>query len=134
MALGTARKQEVAPEGLTTARAAELLETFGANAVEERSVPAWKRLARRFWGPLPWMLEVTIVLTLALSKDLQAGIITALLAFVQSSKADRALAALRQRLAVTARVRRDGIWQRLPARQLVPGDVVRIRTGDVVPA
>ncbi|MGH2717424.1 MAG: HAD-IC family P-type ATPase, partial [Actinomycetota bacterium] len=140
MAASTDPQLVLAPEGLTSARAAELLETFGPNAVEERSVPAWKRLALRFWGPLPWMLEVTIALTLALSKDLQAAIITALLvvngllAFLQSSKADRALAALRQRLAVTARARRDGSWQRIPARELVPGDLVRIRTGDVVPA
>ncbi|HWD08629.1 MAG TPA: HAD-IC family P-type ATPase, partial [Actinomycetota bacterium] len=140
MASPTVPASSVAAEGLSSAQAAERLQTFGANAVEERPVPAWKRLALRFWGPLPWMLEVTIALTLALSKDLQAGIIAGLLvlngvlAFLQSAKADRALAALRQRLAVTARARRDGIWQRIPARDLVPGDLVRVRTGDVVPA
>jgi H+-transporting ATPase len=128
------------PEGLSSAEAARLLADVGPNAVEERAEPAWKRFAQRFWGPLPWMLEATIALTLALSKDLQAGIIAALLvvnsflAFRQSAKSDRALAALKQRLAVSARVRRDGLWQRVPARELVPGDLVRVRAGDIVPA
>ena len=102
--------------------------------------PAWKRLARRLWGPLPWMLEGTIVLTLALGKVLEGAIIAVLLlvntviGFVQQSRADGALALLRRRLAVNARVRRDGAWTQIPAVQLVPGDVVRIRIGDLVPA
>ncbi|HEU5004102.1 MAG TPA: plasma-membrane proton-efflux P-type ATPase [Actinomycetota bacterium] len=127
-------------EGLASAEAARRLAEVGPNAVEERAEPALVRLARRFWGPLPWMLEVTIVATFALGKATEAVIITGLLVvngllgFRQSARADRALQALKSRLAVTARAHRDGAWRRVPARELVPGDLVRIRTGDIVPA
>jgi len=82
----------------------------------------------------------TIVLTLALGKDIEGVIITvrlvlnSVVGFLQQSRADEALELLRQRLAVNARVRRDGAWMQLPARELVPGDVVRVRVGDLVPA
>src|ERR1700683_1787714 len=104
------------PAGLDRAEAARRLVTHGPNASEEQRIPAWRRLAARFWGPLAWMLEVTIVLTLVLGKDLEAGIIGALLVvnsligFQQSARAERALALLKTRLAVNARVRRDGQW------------------------
>ncbi len=103
-------------------------------------VPAWRRLVSRLWGPLPWMLEGTIALTLLLGKDVEAVIITVLLllnsviGFAQQARADHALELLRARLAVNARVRRDGMWSLVPAREVVPGDVVRVRVGDVVPA
>ncbi|MGH9124876.1 MAG: plasma-membrane proton-efflux P-type ATPase [Acidimicrobiales bacterium] len=127
-------------EGLSHAEAARRRAEFGPNEVAEARVPAWRRLAGRFWGPLPWMLEVTIALTLLLGKDLEGVIITLLLVlnsvigFVQQSKADGALRLLRQRLEVNARVLRDGTWQAVPARDVMPGDVVRIRIGDLVPA
>ena len=126
--------------GLTGSEARRRLARCGPNEVSEVRDPAWKRLARRLWGPLPWMLEGTIVLTLALGKVLEGAIIAVLLlvntviGFVQQSRADGALALLRRRLAVNARVRRDGAWTQIPAVQLVPGDVVRIRIGDLVPA
>ena len=126
--------------GLSGAEAARLLAEIGPNEVAERPVPAWRRFAGRLWGPLPWMLEATVVLTVVLGKDLEAVIITTLLVlnsaigFVQQARADGALALLRERLAVTARVRRDGAWTLVPARELVPGDVVRARVGDLLPA
>jgi H+-transporting ATPase len=130
----------VSTEGLTSAEAARRLAAFGPNEVTEQRDPAWRRLVRRLWGPLPWMLEGTIVLTLLLGKDLEGAIITVLLVlnsvigFVQQSRADDALELLRNRLAVNARVRRDGAWVQVPARELVVGDVVRVRVGDLVPA
>ena len=123
--------------GLTGSEARRRLARFGPNEVSEVRDPAWKRLARRLWGPLPWMLEGTIVLTLALGKVLEGAIIAVLLlvntviGFVQQSRADGALALLRRRLAVNARVRRDGAWTQIPAVQLVPGDVVRIGETDL---
>jgi H+-transporting ATPase len=128
------------PDGLDRAEAVRRLTVHGPNAIEEQRVPAWRRLGARFWGPLAWMLEVTIVLTLVLGKDLEAGIIAALLVvnsligFQQSARAERALALLKTRLAVNARVRRDGHWSTIPSREVVPGDVVRVRAGDLVPA
>jgi H+-transporting ATPase len=127
-------------EGLSSAEAAARLARYGPNEVSEHRLPAWRRLAGRFWGPLPWMLEGTIVLTFLLGKDLEGAIISVLLAvnsvisFVQQSRSDEALQLLRQRLEVNARVRRDGAWTQRPARELVPGDVVRVRVGDLVPA
>lgn len=128
------------PGGLTSGEAARRLEEFGPNEVVEHRDPSWRRFLARFWGPLPWMLEATIVLTLVLDKLVEALIIAVLLvlnsiiSFVQQARADDALALLRSRLAVNARVRRDARWSPLPARELVPGDVVRLRVGDIMPA
>ncbi len=134
------RDRVTSAEGLSSAEAARRLERFGPNEVQERRSPAWRRFAGRFWGPLPWMLEGTIALTVLLGKDPEAVIITVLLVlnsiigFLQQSRADDALDLLRTRLAVNARVRRDGRWDLRPARDLVPGDLVRVRVGDLVPA
>ncbi|HEY6317562.1 MAG TPA: plasma-membrane proton-efflux P-type ATPase [Acidimicrobiia bacterium] len=136
----TAARPEDEARGLTSAEAARRLEEYGPNEVPERRRPFWRQLARRFWGPLPWMLEGTIVLTLALGKDLEAAIITTLLVLnsviglLQQLRSDTALELLRRRLAVHARVRRDGAWRLVEARELVPGDLVRVRVGDVVGA
>lgn len=127
-------------DGLTSAEAAARLAQFGPNTVAEVRESAWLRFARRFWGPLPWMLEATIALTVVLGKDLEAVIIAVLLvlnsviSFFQQSRSDEALRLLRQRLEITARVRRDGRWTQISAHELVPGDVVRVRVGDLVPA
>src|SRR2546422_825559 len=126
--------------GLSSAEVGRRLASFGPNTVPDRAMPAWRRLAQRFWGPLPWMLEGTAVLTLLLGRGMEAVIIAALLVvnlligYQQSARAARALAALATRLPARARVLRDGAWTRVPAAGVVPGDVVRIRTGDIVPA
>jgi H+-transporting ATPase len=128
------------PAGLSTEAARRRLAEHGPNAVEAAPVPAWRRFLARFSGPLPWILEATIVLTLVLGKYLEAGIIAALLivnsliGFWQTSRAERALAAVKQRLAVHARVLRDGAWQTVAARDVVVDDVVRVRVGDIIPA
>ena len=97
-------------------------------------------LLGKLWAPVPWMLEVTIALELGLGKSLEAIVVAVLLLFnaliswVQENRAQEALSLLRKRLNVVARVLRDGTWQRRPAQELVPGDVVHLRVGDVVPA
>jgi H+-transporting ATPase len=126
--------------GLSTAEAAERRQRFGPNAVAE--VPeSWLRaLAGKLWAPLPWMLEATILLELFLGHGPEALIIFALLLFnavlglTQEARAKGAVAALRQKLAVTASVRRDGAWTRIAASDLVPDDVVKLALGAVVPA
>jgi len=128
------------PSGLTTQEAEERLRRFGPNAIREETPPAWRALLGKFWAPVPWMLEGTIVLELLLRKPFEAVVFALLLAFngilgfAQEHRAERALRLLRERLAVQARVRRDGRWDRLPAAVLVPGDVVHVRAGDFVPA
>jgi len=126
--------------GLDSREAAARLALHGPNAVpEEHRRPLW-RFLRKLWGPVPWMLELTLLLQLVLGKQTDAAIIGALLVFnaglgfAQERRAEGALALLRERLVVRARVRRDGRWQLLPAEVLVPGDVVRLRVGDFVPA
>jgi H+-transporting ATPase len=126
--------------GLTGQEAAQRLSRDGPNeAREERRHPLLE-LARHFWGPVPWMLELTIVLEFVLGRRGEGVVIAALLAFnavvgrLQEGRARNALEILRQRLQVQARTRRDGRWQLVPARELVVGDVVHLRMGDVAPA
>ena len=99
-----------------------------------------RRAIEKLWAPIPWMLEAAIVLELVLGKYVEAGIITVLLlfnaalGFFQEGRAQATLAALKSRLALTASVRRDGIWKNCPAAELVPGDIVKLSLGSVVAA
>ena len=128
------------PEGLTSQAAAERLQQFGVNAVARMAPRGVGTLVRKFWGVIPWMLEAAVILDLILGRWVEAIVIGALLVFngflgfTQEGRAQRAVALLRQRLMINARVRRDGQWQVIPAPKLVPDDLVRLRLGDVVPA
>ena len=127
-------------QGLGADEAALRLTQFGPNEVAEEKPHPLLALLRKFWSPVPWMLEVTIILQLVLGKPDEAAVIAvllvvnAVLSFLQEGRANNALALLRQRLDVQARVLRDGRWQRVQARNLVPGDAVHVRMGDLVPA
>ncbi len=131
---------EALPRGLTTEEARTRLLQFGPNAVPEEKPHLLLALLGKFWAPVPWMLEATICLELVLGKLLEALIIAALLlfnallSFFQEKRAQSALALLRKRLAVHARALRDGAWRLIPAEDLVPGDFVHLRLGDLVPA
>lgn len=126
--------------GLTATEAARRLAEFGANAVAEEKVHPLKRVARHFWAPIPWMLEATIILQLAIGQRLTALLIAALLALnvllgtIQEGRTEAALALLKQRLTLKSRAKRDDMWCDVPAAELVPGDIVQICLGDVVPA
>ena len=130
----------VSPQGLTREEAESRLRQYGPNAVREAKPHLFLAIAKKFWAPVPWMLEVTIVLELMLGKRPEAIIIGFLLVFnaglgfVQENRAQNALALLRQRLPVKARVLREGQWQLIPAEDLVPGDFIHVRMGDVMPA
>lgn len=128
------------PAGLTTAEAELRLRQYGLNRVEAERRHPLRTLLTRFWGPVPGMLEATIVLELLAHKRDEAIIIASLLvfnavlSFVQENQANRALALLRKRLGIEARALRDGRWQLIAAEQLVPGDVIHLRLGDLSPA
>jgi H+-transporting ATPase len=113
---------------------------FGYNELAEHKVNPLLRFFGYFWGPIPWMIEVAAALALVESSWDDLGIILVLLivngvvGFWEESQAGNAVAALREKLAVTARVLRGGAWTVRPARELVPGDVIRLRPGDVIPA
>ena len=134
-------EQNVRAEGgISEAEAQARLAQYGYNEVrEERSHPIWGIL-KRLWGPIPWTLEAALMLEVVLGKIVEASIIAGLLAFsavvgeTQELRAQTALGYLRSHLQVTARACRDGNWRFLPARELVPGDQVHIRVGDVIPA
>ncbi|NNM65752.1 MAG: HAD-IC family P-type ATPase, partial [Burkholderiales bacterium] len=127
-------------EGLRSADAAQRLLRFGPNAIADQIVPVWRQLLVKFWAPVPWMLEAVIVLQIVLGRGLEALVIAVLLvfnavvAFVQEQRAQDALALLRKQLHVRARVLRDSRWSQVPAEQVVPGDIVHVRAGDIVPA
>ena len=126
--------------GLSSAETESLRAEFGPNAVVEKPIHPLKRFALHFWAPVPWMLEAVIALQLFLGEWLTASMIAALLLFnvllgaFQESRANAALALLKQRLTLTSRVKRDGGWIDGPAADLVPGDIVQVSVGDVVPA
>src|SRR5512135_2048741 len=126
--------------GLTTAQAQARLKQFGPNAVVEEKTHPVKAFLKRFWAPIPWLLEATIIIQLFLGEKVEAAVIggllvlNATLSLLQEGRAQKALALLRQQLRVVARVQRDGAWTTMPAEQLVPGDVVHFRQGTIVPA
>ncbi len=126
--------------GLSSAEAARRLAANGPNAIPEVRANRLKMLASKFWAPVPWLLELAVGLELLLGHYVQALVFAVLLGFnavlavAQEGRAQEAVELLRQRLTVTARVRRDGVWTQVPAGQLVLGDLVHIRQGDIVPA
>ena len=132
--------ETVALKGLTGREAAERLQEYGLNTVREEHAHPLLVFLAKFWAPVPWMLEATIALQLVLGKTAEAIIIAVLLvfnsilSFFEEAQSNKALALLRKRLSSQARVLRDGRWQLLPAQELVPGDVVHLRMGDISPA
>ena len=126
--------------GLSTEEVRQRTIKFGYNEVPERRENQVLLFAKKFWGITPWMLEATMALTWFLGKHLEFYLVTGLLffnaalGFMQETRANSALELLKQRLSINARVRRDRQWLMIPARGLVPGDVIRLRAGDFVPA
>ncbi len=126
--------------GLSSREAQQRLAQYGPNAMSEQDTAPWRRLLAKFWAPVPWMLEAAVLLQLALGKYVEALVIgvlvlfNAVLGFVQEARARATLQALKSRLALMASVRRDGAWKTVPAAELVPGDLVKLSLGGIVPA
>ena len=131
---------EAPPDGLSTEEAARRLTRYGPNELPEKRTSPIIRLLSAFWGPIPWMIEVAALLSLAVQHWADFGIILALLVmnalvgFWEEYQADTTIAALKSKLALQARVRRDGSWTTIAARELVPGDLVHLRLGEIIPA
>lgn len=126
--------------GLSTAEASKRLAQYGPNEIEEKSVNPLRKFLSYFWGPIPWMIEAAVILSAVAGSWLDFGIILLLLlanasvGFWEEHQAGDIIAALKATLAVKARVLRSGGWVTPPAKKLVPGDVIRLRLGDIVPA
>ncbi len=126
--------------GLSSLEAKQRLQRDGYNEIPEQKKSPILKFLSSFWGPIPWMIEVAVILSAVVHHWDDFSIIVALLfvnatvGFWQEHKAENAIELLKKRLALKARALRDGVWHELPARELVPGDVIRVRLGDVVPA
>ena len=127
-------------KGLTSEEAKNRLRKDGPNAMPDTSAHPLRNAILKFWAPVPWLLETSILLELILHKYLEAAVIgcllvfNAALAYFQESRAQATLKALKSRLALNASVHRDGQWKTVPAAQLVCGDVVKLSLGGVVAA
>ncbi len=126
--------------GLSDDETASRIRRYGYNeVVEKKSSPVF-RFIKKFWGLTSWMLELTVVLSWILGKELDMYVIGALLllnailGFSQESKASNAVETLKKKLHVNARVLRNSKWTTVPSKELVPGDIVRMRAGDFIPA
>jgi H+-transporting ATPase len=132
--------QGIPSKGLTSDEARERLARDGPNAMPDTSAHPLRNALAKFWAPVPWLLEASIVLELVLHKYYEAAVIAALLvfnaalAYFQESRAQATLTALKSRLALNASVQRDGAWKTVPAAELVCGDLVKLSLGGVVAA
>ena len=126
--------------GLSKEDAKNRLKKYGANELPEKEESTWHRIFRRFWGPIPWMIEIAAILSAAVQKWEDFGIIATLLVvnagldFWQESKALNALKVLKDKLARKATVLRDGNFLNIDAKDLVPGDIIKIKIGEIIPA
>jgi len=136
----TATTPNIAPGGLTSQEAAKQRGDVGPNTIADVGENPLRRAFEKFWAPVPWMLEGAVLLELGLGKFMEASVIAVLLvfnaalAFLQEGRAQATLAALKTRLAITTSILRDGVWRLAPAADIVPGDVVKLTLGGVIPA
>jgi H+-transporting ATPase len=134
------RLQSNPSKGLTQTEAMQRIKQYGANAVEEKQQSPLVAFLKRFWGLTAWMLEIAIVISFVLGNYLDLYIIAALLlvnallGFFQEQQATRAVRALKKKLQLQTRALRDGSWSTISAAEIVPGDIIRVRVGDLVPA
>ena len=134
------KKLESSPDGLSQAEAEKRLTQYGPNEIEEKKTNPFLKFLTYFWGPIPWMIEAAVILSAVARHWPDFGIIlvlllaNALVGYWEERQAGNAIAALKAELAIKARVKRDGKWVTPAARELVPGDVIRLRLGDIVPA
>ena len=134
------KKLSSSPDGLTQAEAQKRLAQYGSNEIEEKRTNPILKFLSYFWGPIPWMIEIAVILSGVVGHWPDFFIILLLLVangvigFWEEREAGNAIAALKATLAIKARVRRDGKWINPAARELVPGDAIRLRLGDIVPA
>jgi H+-transporting ATPase len=134
------KKLNSSPNGLTQAEAEKRLTQYGPNEIEEKKINSFLKFLTYFWGPIPWMIEVAVILSGVVGHwpdffiILLLLIANAVVGFWEEREAGNAIAALKSKLAINARVKRDGKLITLAARELVPGDVIHVRLGDIVPA
>jgi H+-transporting ATPase len=126
--------------GLSTEEANKRLLKDGKNVISEKQIPEILLLLHKFWGVIPWMLEASILINLIIKKWADAILIAvllifqALLGFYQERNGKRAIALLKQKLNIFVQVKRDGEWKKIPASEIVVGDLIHLQGGDIIPA
>lgn len=131
---------DTSANGLSKNEAAKRLQELGRNEIAEHKDPLWRKILKPFWGPIPWMIEAAALLSLITADWKDFGVISFLLLingaidFRQTASADKAMAALKASLASKTQAFRDGEWLELDVKDLVPGDIIRVRLGDIIPA
>jgi H+-transporting ATPase len=134
------KQLESSLDGLSKAEAQNRLAKYGYNELVEKKVNPVLKFLSYFWGPIPGMIILAAILSGLLRHWPDLGIILVLLimnavvGFREEYQAGNTIAALKEKLAVLSRVKRDGNWLQIPARELVPGDIIRLRIGDIIPA
>ena len=134
------KKLGSSPDGLTQAEAQKRLTQYGPNEIEEKKTNPLLKFLSYFWGPIPWMIEIAVILSGVVRHwpdfliILLLLVANAVVGFWEERQAGNAIAALKAKLAITARVKRNGKWATPSARELVPGDAIQLRLGDIVPA
>ncbi len=134
------RKLSSSKNGLSEKEAEERLKKYGYNEIESKKVNPIKKFLLKFWGPIPLMLFIVIIISFVLGKNIDAYIVIGLLlfnaiaGFLEEFKADNTLELLKNKLSVNVNVQRDNKWGKIPAKLLVPGDIIRVRLGDIIPA
>ncbi|MCH9632918.1 MAG: Calcium-transporting ATPase [Chlamydiae bacterium] len=132
--------QSDAKTGLSTQEAEKRLSKEGLNEIQQKKKSQWMTLLSFFWGPIPWMIEIAVILSALLERwpdfiiILAMLLINATLGFIQEYQAGNAIAALKEKLALKSRTLRDGKWLDLEAKHLVPGDVISVKLGNIIPA
>lgn len=126
--------------GLKEAEAKDRQIQFGFNEVPEKKTSQILNFLKKFWGVTAWMLELIVLLSFLLNKLSDAYIVigllvfNAIIGFIQEQNAAKAVEALKKKLQINAKILRNGNWKTVPSRELVPGDIIRVRIGDFVPA
>ncbi|WP_286822816.1 plasma-membrane proton-efflux P-type ATPase [Legionella steelei] len=134
------RLLETSKDGLNHQEAQKRLAQYGPNQIEEKEENPILKFLSYFWGPIPWMIEIAVILSGVVRHWPDFFIIlillisNALVGFWEEHAAGNAIAALKAKLALKARVKRDGKWINTPAGELVPGDMILLRLGDIIPA
>ncbi len=134
------KKLGASADGLSQAEVTKRQAQYGPNQIEEKKTNVILKFLSYFWGPIPWMIEGAVILSGVVRHWMDFSIIlfllfsNALVGFWEEHQAGNAIEALKKRLAVNARAKRDGKWTTPKSSELVPGDVIRLRLGDIIPA
>ncbi len=139
-ALELVEKLSSSPGGLSSEEAQKRLKEYGYNEIVEEKINPIRKFLNFFWGPIPWMIEVALIISLLIQHWEEFTVILILLiingvvGFYQEYKADNAIDLLKEKLSYHLHVLRDGKWVELPSKEAVPGDIIKVHLGDIIPA